>query len=83
MLKPWHLYIDNLTLFIVHKSAEKRKEDNMKTRNWIEETLKKEIAWSPYFVGWKNGRRLYTIRFNDGTEKDYFIDFDSKTIEEY
>lgn len=54
-----------------------------KLRNWIEETLKKEIAWSPCFVGWKNGRRLYTIRFDDGTEKDYFIDFDNKTIEEY
>lgn len=55
----------------------------MKLRNWIEEALGKQIAWSPVFVGAKGGRKIYAICFKDGTEVDYFIDFDHHTIEEY
>lgn len=52
-------------------------------RNWIEEALGKEIAWSPICIGRKGGRKLYAISFEDGTEGAYFIDFDHHTVEEY
>lgn len=55
----------------------------MKLRNWIEVALNKQIAFSPVCVGSKGGRKLYSISFVDGTEADYFIDFDAKMIEEY
>lgn len=50
-------------------------------RNWIEEKLGKRIAWSPCWIGWKAGRKIYSITFEDMTEGDYFIDFDNKEIE--
>lgn len=52
-------------------------------RNWIEEKLGKRTVWTPIYVGMKGGRKLYSISFADGTEADYFIDFDRKEIEEY
>lgn len=55
----------------------------MKLRNWIEEAIGKQIAWSPVCVGSKGGRTLYVIQFINGTEADYFIDFDHHIIEEY
>ena len=55
----------------------------MKLRNWIEEAIGKQIAWSPVFIGRKGGRKLYAIQFMDGTEAEYFINFDNHTIEEY
>ena len=55
----------------------------MKLRNWIEEALGKQIAWSPVCIGRKNGRKLYAVNFEDGTEAAYFIDYDKKEIEEF
>lgn len=55
----------------------------MTYRNWIEEALKKQLAWTPTYVGTKCGRKIYAVMFADGTEEDYYIDFESKTIEAY
>ena len=55
----------------------------MKLRNWIEKAIGKQIAFSPVCIGSKGGRKLYAISFVDGTESDYFIDFDNETIEAY
>lgn len=53
----------------------------MRLRNWIEKTLGKQITFSPIYIGSKSGRKLYAVTFYDGTEGDYFIDFDNETIE--
>lgn len=45
-----------------------------KASNWIEKQTGKKMRWSPVFVGTKDGREVYAIMFEDGTEKDYFID---------
>lgn len=60
-----------------------KEERAMKLRNWIEETIGKQIAWSPICIGSKGGRKLYAVSFEDGTEAAYYIDFDNRTIEEY
>lgn len=52
-------------------------------RNWIEKALKKRIACPPTYVGRVHGRRLYAVDFEDGTEGDYFIDYDKREIERY
>lgn len=52
-------------------------------RNWIEEALNKRLAGPPTCVGKVHGRRLYAIDFEDGTEADYFIDYDKREIERY
>lgn len=52
-------------------------------RNWIEEELKKRISFQPVNIGTKGGRKIYTIEFEDGDSKEYYIDFEQKTIEEY
>ena len=52
-------------------------------RNWIEEALQKQIAWTPVCVGKKGGRKLYAVTFEDGSEADYFIDFEKHEIEKY
>lgn len=62
-------------------SAQKGLE--MKFRNWIEAALQKQIAWTPAYVGSKGGRKIYAVMFEGGTEADYYIDFDNKTIEAY
>lgn len=55
----------------------------MKTfRNWIEESLESRITGSPVYVGSRGGRKVYEVTTEDGSSNDYFIDFDSKTIEE-
>lgn len=54
----------------------------MKMRNWIEEVIGKQIAWING-VGSKGGRKLYAVTFMDGSEEDYFIDFDKHEIEKY
>lgn len=51
-------------------------------RNWIEEALRARIVWSPVNVGYRGGRKVYEVTTEDGSSNDYFIDFDSKTIEE-
>ena len=51
-------------------------------RNWIEEAMGKRWEWSPIKVGRRGGREYYAIDWEDGTSGDYYIDFDSKTIEE-
>lgn len=51
-------------------------------RNWIEERLERRINWISRCIGIRSGRKYYEINFKDGTSKDYFIDFDNKTIEE-
>jgi len=55
----------------------------MKLRNWIEEATGMQMNFSPVYVGSKGGRKLYSITWNGGTEKDYFIDFEKHEIEEY
>lgn len=55
----------------------------MKKRNWIEMATGKQMAFSPVCIGSKGGRKLYAITFTDGTEEDYYIDFDARTIEKY
>lgn len=52
-------------------------------RNWIEVATGKELAWRPCCIGVKNGRKLYAVNFEDGTEVAYFIDFEKKTLEEF
>lgn len=51
-------------------------------RNWIESSLKRRISGSPVYVGRRGGRKCYEVNLEDGTSKDYYIDFDNKTIEE-
>ena len=51
-------------------------------RNWIEERLKRRINWISRCLGIRGGYKYYEITFKDGTSKDYYIDFDNKTIEE-
>ena len=52
-------------------------------RNWIEEALNKRLAGQPTCVGEVHGRKLYAIDFEDGTEADYFIDYDKRELELY
>ena len=52
-------------------------------RNWIEAAVGKQIAFAPTYVGKKGGRAIYAVAFEDGTEEDYFIDYDRKEIERY
>lgn len=52
-----------------------------KARNWIEKQTGKRMVWSPVFVGTKGGRDVYAIMFENGTEEDYIIDYDSRTLE--
>lgn len=51
-------------------------------RNWIEEALGRRYGWPPVCIGYKGRREVYSIDFEDGTSKRYYIDFDSKEIEE-
>ena len=51
-------------------------------RNWIEESLKIRIKYVSHCLGLRGGRKYYEVTLEDGTLKDYFIDFDNKTIEE-
>lgn len=55
----------------------------MKKRNWIEKETGKQMAFSPVCIGSKGGRKLYAVDFVDGSEADYFIDFDKRTLEKY
>ena len=52
-------------------------------RNWIERAVGKQISWLPVCVGSKGGRKLYAVSFSDGTEADFFIDFERREIEPY
>ena len=54
----------------------------MKLRNWMEEATGKQIA-RVTGVGSKGGRKIYAVTFMGGSEKDYFIDYDHKTVDEY
>ena len=53
------------------------------TRNWMEKAIGKRLGFSPVCIGSKGGRKIYALRFEDGTEADYFIDFDRQEIEAY
>lgn len=53
------------------------------TYGWIEKTLGKKLLWQPIKIGFRFGRELYTIVFDDHTEGDYFIDYDKMEIEKY
>ena len=53
----------------------------MKLRNWIEKAIGKQLRWPPVCVGKRGGRKVYCIEFMDGTEDDYYINFEEKTIE--
>lgn len=55
----------------------------MKFMNWIEEKIGRQITGAPVYVGSKGGRRIYAVTFTDGTEEDYYIDYDRKTVEAY
>jgi len=51
-------------------------------RNWIEAALNKRLAiMQPVSVGYRHGRKVYALFFEDGTNNDYFIDFDNQIIE--
>lgn len=54
----------------------------MKLRNWIEEAIGKQIAWVNE-VGRKGCRKIYCVTYMDGTEDDFYIDFDRKEVERY
>lgn len=51
--------------------------------DWIEKAIGKKMMWNPVNIGTRFGRDLYTICWWDGTEGDYFIDFDKMEIEKY
>lgn len=51
-------------------------------RNWIEESLQKRIQYVTRCLGSRGGRKYYEVTLEDGSSKDYFIDFDKKLIEE-
>ena len=55
----------------------------MKTyRNWIEVALKARLAFTqPVNVGYRHGRKVYALIFEDGTNREYYIDFEKQTIE--
>jgi hypothetical protein len=49
--------------------------------NWLEKQVQGRIAWV-IPVGYRGGRRVFAVVFEDGTERDYYIDFDAKMVEE-
>ena len=55
----------------------------MKLRNWIEEAIRNQMAWSPVCIGSVGGRKLYSITLANGDEMDCFIDFDNHIVEPY
>ena len=50
--------------------------------NWLENIIGKRIQ-SIIHVGWVHGSKVYCVVFLDGSEEDWFIDFDNKTAEFY
>lgn len=55
----------------------------LKQGNWIEKATGKKLAWWPIYIGQKGVRALYAVTFEDGTEIDFYIDFEDRTIEAY
>ena len=51
-------------------------------RNFIEAYTGKRLSWPPTPIGWRGGRRVYCLDFEDGTEADYYIEFYNEFIEE-
>ena len=51
-------------------------------RNWIERAIGKQWLYPPIFIGRRLGRKHYVITWADGTEGDYYIDYEAQTIEE-
>lgn len=49
---------------------------------WIKNALGKIPSTQPTFAGWRGGRKYYIVTFYDEPAKDYYIDFDNRTIEE-
>lgn len=59
-----------------------KSELKVKPRNWLERALGKRMAFTrPIPIGSKGGRAVYAIDFEDGTNGDYFIDFEQETVE--
>ena len=54
----------------------------MKPINWIEKALGRQMEIMPIYIGSRGGRKIYTITWCDGTEQDYYIDFDRHEIGE-
>lgn len=51
-------------------------------RTWVERATGAVIK-SIIPIGYADDRRLYAIMFADGTDGDYFVDFDGRTVEPY
>lgn len=51
--------------------------------DWISRAIGKRTALNPVYVGSKGGRKIYSVAFEDGSEADYYIDFDRREVEEY
>lgn len=53
-----------------------------KFRNWIEEAIEARLAFTqPTFTGYRGGRKCYELMLENGTRREYFIDFEKQTIE--
>lgn len=52
-----------------------------KYRNWLEEIIRSRISGTPIYIGTRGGRKVYEVIFEDGTLKDYYIDFEAQTAE--
>ena len=50
--------------------------------NWIEKATGKKLAFFPTETNhWRGGRKVTYVEFADGSEGEYYIDFENKTIE--
>lgn len=55
--------------------------DRIMLSNWLDKLTGNAVAWvTP--VGYRHGRKVYAVVFEDGSEKDYYVDFERKTAEE-
>lgn len=50
-------------------------------RNWLEEIIRSRISGTPIYIGTRGGRKVYEVIFEDGSIKDYYIDFEAQTAE--
>lgn len=55
--------------------------DRIMLSNWLDKLTGNAVAWVCH-GGYIRGRHYYVVVFEDGTDKDYFIDFERKTAEE-
>ena len=45
------------------------------------EQVNKKMVWPPVKVGIRHGRECYSISFTDGSEEEFYIDYENKEIE--